>query len=124
MKYFKIIVFILIFLPLISFGNNYYVSKNGDDLNTGTINNPLKSINKALDLIKSGDTLTIREGTYLENLILNESISGIFITNYKNNINKKRGYKNTVTTASVKQSSSTNSFIRKKGVTRRHDHFY
>ncbi len=84
MKYFKLIVFILIFLPLISFGNNYYVSKNGDDLNTGTINNPLKSINKALDLIKSGDTLTIREGTYLENLILNESISGIFITNYKN----------------------------------------
>ncbi len=84
MKNFKIIVFILIFLPLVSYGNNYYVSNNGNDLNSGTINYPFKSINKALDLIKSGDTLTIREGTYLESLILNENISGIFITNYKN----------------------------------------
>jgi hypothetical protein len=56
----------------------------------------------------------------LATLLLGNRLSvGIFlITSYKNIINKKRGYKNTVTTASVKQykqAVQTFLHIRKKG---------
>lgn len=51
-----------------------FVSNNGDDINgNGSIDKPYKSINKALEIVKEGQTIYIREGVYKENLILNKS---------------------------------------------------
>lgn len=44
----------------------YYVATNGNDNSTGTLINPFKTINKAFKLVKPGDTICIRKGTYRE----------------------------------------------------------
>lgn len=44
----------------------YYVSKNGNDENTGTIKNPFLTISKATEVVKPGDCVIVREGTYRE----------------------------------------------------------
>jgi hypothetical protein len=60
----------LLFL-LIVFNSNilhasvYYVSVNGNDSNTGTIDKPLSSVQKAQELVKPGDTVYIRGGRYI-----------------------------------------------------------
>lgn len=47
----------------------YYVSPNGNDqLGDGTISKPWKTIAKANSILKAGDTLYLREGTYRETL--------------------------------------------------------
>lgn len=51
-----------------------YVAKNGDDTNTGAIDNPYLTITKAASEAVAGDTVFIREGTYEE--ILKPSNSG------------------------------------------------
>ena len=52
---------------------NYYVSKNGSDLNTGSESLPFKTIFKALNSFGvSGGNCFIMEGTYHENIIINE----------------------------------------------------
>jgi len=45
---------------------SYYVSNNGNDANSGTINSPWKTLQYASSKIKAGDTLYIRGGTYKE----------------------------------------------------------
>lgn len=46
---------------------NYYVSKTGDDLNTGdALGTAFKTINKGIGMLKPGDTLLIGAGTYIE----------------------------------------------------------
>jgi hypothetical protein len=47
-------------------GKEYFVSTQGNDLYTGTIDNPFKSLQKAIDLIQPGDTIFLRGGTYNE----------------------------------------------------------
>jgi Right handed beta helix region len=42
----------------------YYIAPNGSDLNTGTINKPFATIQKAHDLARPGDTIYVRGGTY------------------------------------------------------------
>ena len=44
----------------------YYVSPNGSDGNTGTINAPIRSIDIALGKTLPGDTVLVRAGTYHE----------------------------------------------------------
>ena len=44
----------------------YYVSPNGDDLDEGSINSPLKTIQKAADIMVAGDVCYIRAGIYRE----------------------------------------------------------
>ncbi|MCR5009193.1 MAG: DUF1565 domain-containing protein [Oribacterium sp.] len=41
-----------------------YVSPDGDDDNTGNIQRPLKTIQAALDIVKPGQTIYLRNGTY------------------------------------------------------------
>lgn len=52
----------------------YYVSTTGNDITgTGTLSNPWKTIQKAADTMKAGDTCIIRGGTYRETVTLHTS---------------------------------------------------
>ena len=42
-----------------------FVSPTGNDVNTGTIDNPYLTINKAVDIVQPGDTIFVRGGTYM-----------------------------------------------------------
>jgi len=47
--------------------SQYFVSKDGNDLNEGTKESPFGTIGHAVSQLRPGDTLTIRGGTYEEN---------------------------------------------------------
>lgn len=49
---------------------NYYVSPNGNNSNTGSINNPWKTINYGQGQLSPGDTLYARGGTYVESVYI------------------------------------------------------
>jgi len=49
---------------------DYYVSKEGSDKNTGTIEKPFQTINKAIQNIKPGDNCYLRAGYYTEEVDL------------------------------------------------------
>ncbi len=59
-----IILGLSIFLNLLS-AKTMYVSPFGLNTNTGSISQPFKTIHKAIDLIRPGDTIFVRGGTYL-----------------------------------------------------------
>jgi hypothetical protein len=42
----------------------YFVSPSGKDSNSGTIQKPFKTVKKATEILKAGDTLNLRGGTY------------------------------------------------------------
>ena len=54
----------------------YYVSKSGNDSNSGSINHPWKTLKKWFDSLKASDTLYIREGTYIINKTLKVRYNG------------------------------------------------
>ena len=77
----------IILLSLSAYASDYYVSTNGSNTNPGTLQSPFKNIQKALDSVKPGDTISIRGGTYKEKLTVKTSgTSGnpILIKNYEN----------------------------------------
>ncbi|HLC15622.1 MAG TPA: right-handed parallel beta-helix repeat-containing protein, partial [Thermodesulfovibrionia bacterium] len=47
----------------------YYVSPAGNDNNPGTVDATWKTINKAADTLVAGDTVYIREGTYYDHMV-------------------------------------------------------
>jgi hypothetical protein len=47
-------------------GTTYYVSTAGNDNNAGTIGSPWRTIQKAANTVKAGDTVQVRAGTYNE----------------------------------------------------------
>jgi hypothetical protein len=49
------------------------VSETGNDVNAGTINAPLKTINAALNKVVAGDSVVVRGGTYYESLSFSKS---------------------------------------------------
>lgn len=49
-------------------GKTYYVSKKGSDTNAGSKSKPFKTLKKGISVLKSGDTLLIRGGTYTEKM--------------------------------------------------------
>jgi len=51
----------------------YYVAPNGNDNNSGTMVMPWKSIGKANQVLKAGDKVLIREGTYSDQIAPNNS---------------------------------------------------
>lgn len=65
----KILFALLIFTANI-FATTYYVSNLGDDTNPGSLLQPLKTIQKAADIMVSGDICFIREGIYREGVII------------------------------------------------------
>jgi len=60
--------FVIFPLPIKAAGSTYYVSKNGSDLNPGTETQPFFSIQKAADVAQEGDTVTVKEGIYSEDV--------------------------------------------------------
>jgi Right handed beta helix region/Protein of unknown function (DUF1565) len=54
--------------PSAAEGATYYVSTSGNDANSGTQTSPFQTIAKGLSVIKVGDTLYIRGGTYAETI--------------------------------------------------------
>ena len=59
----------------------YYVATTGNDSNTGTIDQPWRTIQHAADIMVAGDTVYIMAGTYNERVIpQNSGSSGKYIT--------------------------------------------
>lgn len=57
-----------------------YVSLDGDDGNTGSKDNPLKTVQKALDIVQPGQTIYLREGEYAgANVFRNSGEEGQYI---------------------------------------------
>src|SRR5215471_1211025 len=55
----------------------FYVATNGTDGNPGSINSPFRTVNKGVSVLKPGDTLYLRAGTYVENVQVNvEQVAG------------------------------------------------
>ena len=69
---FKLAVLACCWLALssVSLAAEYYVSTTGDDTTgSGSITSPYRSIQHVLDnVVVSGDTITLRSGTYNENI--------------------------------------------------------
>ncbi len=59
-----ILTVLLLLTKSLLFAENYYVSPNGNNSNTGTMQNPFATIQKAHDVAQPGDTIYVREGTY------------------------------------------------------------
>lgn len=67
---------VLIISPYI-YGISYYVAVNGDDSNNGTsVSTPFATLSKALSLVKAGDVIYVRGGTYHFTSSLEISVSG------------------------------------------------
>ena len=62
----RIILILFFFTPLLSRGTDYYVAKTGSDSNSGSLNSPFRTIEHAVDVVRSGDDVYIRAGTYNE----------------------------------------------------------
>lgn len=55
----------------------YYVSPQGNDANEGTIDRPLKTIQRALSLVPVGGSVYLREGVYANSTTVRSSRSGM-----------------------------------------------
>jgi hypothetical protein len=71
-------VVLLLLVPLLAFGADYYVSPAGDDANTGSEQAPLRTINKAVALLQPGDTLHLANTgkVYRQSINIPGNISG------------------------------------------------
>lgn len=77
----------ILFLPKISWAADYYVSTSGSDSNLGTLLKPWKTIQKAVNTAKGGDTVNVRAGVYNERVDLSgttgvEGKSGDAVSGY------------------------------------------
>lgn len=59
---------------------NYYVATSGDDANPGTIDKPLKTLQRCANVAAPGDNCFIRKGTYHETVTPHSGTSGSPIT--------------------------------------------
>lgn len=63
--------------PIVAQGATYYVATTGNDSNPGTLGHPFLTFKKAVGVLKPGDTLYIRGGTWTEQIDLQTpNISG------------------------------------------------
>ena len=65
MKKIQLTLFALVLCLAIS-GKEYHVAKDGNDRNGGTQESPFLTIQKAADLARAGDVITVHEGVYRE----------------------------------------------------------
>ena len=71
---FKTIILIVLFIcPIGILGADLHVSPKGNDDNSGTADNPLRTIQAAVDKIQTGDICFIHTGTYRENINIKKS---------------------------------------------------
>ncbi|MFT8342204.1 choice-of-anchor Q domain-containing protein [Clostridium beijerinckii] len=65
-------------------GTYYVSSTNGNDNNNGSIDSPWKTIQKAANTVKAGDTVVVRGGTYKEKLTMKTSGTANAYITFKN----------------------------------------
>ncbi len=69
MSVIKISVMVILCITIsTSYANTYFVAKNGDDNNIGTLQRPFLTIQKAANIMVAGDICYIREGIYRETI--------------------------------------------------------
>ena len=84
MKYFNtilsttIVIVSFLFITGNVYGTTYYVAKTGSDSNPGTEAQPWLTIQKAANTMVAGDTVYIKQGTYTEQVIPQNSGSCFF----------------------------------------------
>ncbi len=66
--FFVAFITILCSFPSLLHAANYYVSLSGNDSNSGTLSLPFRTINKGLSVLRAGDILYLRGGTYAERI--------------------------------------------------------
>jgi len=75
-------------LPTALVARDYYVSVSGNDTQAGTLDKPLKTIQRAADLARAGDRVYVRGGVYKGTVLLKHSGNAkdgyIVFRNYKN----------------------------------------
>jgi len=67
MKQIPLILLTLAFSLTVS-AKEYHVAKTGNDVNTGTLESPLLTIQAAANLAQAGDVITVHEGVYRERI--------------------------------------------------------
>ena len=65
----RIIYILIIFFPILTFADIFYISTYGNDNNNGSITSPWRTVNHAWNNSGGGDTVLIREGTFTESQI-------------------------------------------------------
>jgi hypothetical protein len=66
MKITLLVVALSLFFILKLDAREYHVSPKGSDTNSGTVENPFRTISKAAEIAQSGDVIVVHEGTYRE----------------------------------------------------------
>lgn len=56
-----------------SMGLEYHVAVNGNDANSGAREAPLRTLQRAADVARAGDTVLVRGGTYAERVVVKSS---------------------------------------------------
>jgi hypothetical protein len=60
----KLLFLALLFSTQLTFATDYYVAVNGNDANPGTKSKPFATVQKAQSVVKPGETVFLRGGTY------------------------------------------------------------
>ena len=68
---------LLSMIPMFTLASNYYVSPSGNNANDGSLANPWKSIQYAINtsVVLSGDTINAAAGVYDERLVINKAVT-------------------------------------------------
>lgn len=75
-KYITGAIVLLLFIFSVSLArrqSDIFVSPEGNDINSGTKQHPVKSIQRGIDLVKPGSTVEILPGTYRETLTISDN---------------------------------------------------
>ena len=56
---------VMFFMPMMVMAADIHVATNGSDDNPGTLEAPLLTIHKAMEIVKPGDRILVHEGTYV-----------------------------------------------------------
>ena len=89
-----LIFLFLLFWPQVSLALEYFVSPKGSDENPGTFAKPWRTVNYGIQELSSGDILTVREGTYTENISAKSGKIGnvLMVRNYTGETPIVNGY--------------------------------
>jgi len=77
------VFFLALFCVSFAFGETYYVDNNGDDKNIGSKEKPFKTVQKAADIVKEGDTVVVNSGVYEERVVTKTNGSSSMMITFK-----------------------------------------
>jgi hypothetical protein len=76
-------LFFAIFLSSLLQCKDIYVSTSGSDSSTGQLNDEVQTLEKAVELLETGDTIYIKQGRYHVDNIIIDSVNSFTITNFE-----------------------------------------